>query len=50
VKSHRSTQPDRGATITIDRFGASAPAKENFKQFGFTIENIVDHARQLVHK
>ncbi len=41
---------DHGATITIDRFGASAPAKENFKHFGFTVDNIVDHARELLQK
>jgi len=41
---------DHGAMITLDRFGASAPAKENFKHFGFTVDNVVDHARQLVHK
>lgn len=39
---------DQGVTITLDRFGASAPAKENFKHFGFTVENIVDRARKLV--
>ena len=41
---------DHGTTITIDHFGASAPAKENFKHFGFTADNIVDHARKLVQK
>jgi len=41
---------DHGATITLDRFGASAPAKENFKHFGFTVDNVVDHARKLVRK
>ena len=41
---------DRGDTITIDRFGASAPAKELFKHYGFTVENIVDHARALVQR
>jgi len=41
---------DHGVTITIDRFGASAPAKENFKHFGFTVDNVVDHARKLVGK
>jgi transketolase len=39
-----------GAVIGIDRFGASAPAKENFKRFGFTVENVVDHARALLGK
>ncbi|MDD2319944.1 MAG: transketolase [Geobacteraceae bacterium] len=39
---------DRGAIIALDRFGASAPAGELFKQFGFTVENIVTTARKLV--
>lgn len=39
---------DRGALITIDHFGASAPYKEIFKQFGFTTENIVKKARELL--
>ncbi len=41
---------DRGDTITIDRFGASAPAKEVFQHYGFTVENVVDHTRRLVRK
>jgi transketolase len=39
---------DHGRTITIDTFGASAPAKEIFQHHGFTVANIVEHARQLV--
>jgi transketolase len=31
-----------GAYITIDRFGASAPAGKLFEIFGFTVENVVD--------
>jgi transketolase len=41
---------DHGGTITINEFGASAPAKELFKHYGFTVENIVDHARALVRR
>jgi transketolase len=41
---------DHGGTITINKFGASAPAKELFQHYGFTVENIVDHAGRLVHK
>jgi len=37
-----------GATITIDRFGASAPADVLFKELGFTVEHIVERARALV--
>jgi transketolase len=39
---------DRGGIIALDRFGASAPAGELFKQFGFTVENVVTTARKLV--
>ena len=39
---------DRGNTITIDHFGASAPYKEIFKHFGFTRENIVEKAKGLL--
>ena len=37
-----------GDVLGIDRFGVSAPAKENFKRFGFTVENVVERARKLV--
>ena len=30
-----------GAVVGIDRFGESAPAGELFKEFGFTVENVV---------
>jgi transketolase len=30
-----------GAVVGIDRFGESAPAPELFKEFGFTVENVV---------
>ena len=37
-----------GAVIGLDHFGASAPAKELFKQFGFTVENVVATAKQVL--
>ena len=30
-----------GAVVGIDRFGESAPAAALFKEFGFTVENVV---------
>lgn len=39
-----------GITIGIDRFGASAPAAELMKNFGFTSENICAAALRLVAK
>ncbi len=41
---------EAGAVIGIDRFGASAPAKENFKRFGFTVENVVAQTLALLGK
>jgi transketolase len=37
-----------GAYVTIDRFGASAPAGKLFEMFGFTVGNVVDTARGLL--
>ncbi len=39
---------DKGATITIDHFGASAPAKVIFEKFGFTVDNVVSKALQVL--
>ena len=39
---------DHGHVIGIDRFGASAPAKEVFKNLGFTVDNIVEKASKLL--
>jgi transketolase len=39
---------DHGAIIAIDRFGASAPYKKLYEQFGLTVENIVSTARELL--
>jgi transketolase len=41
---------DEGAVIGIERFGASAPAEEIFKRYGFTVDNIVRQAKTLVSK
>jgi transketolase len=41
---------DHGTVIGIDTFGVSAPYKELFKQYGFTVENIVTQAKKLVLK
>ena len=39
-----------GETVCIDRFGASAPAEDLFKKFGFTVENISKRAKELLGK
>ncbi len=37
-----------GKTVCIDRFGASAPADVLFKEFGFTVENVVKAVKEVV--
>jgi transketolase len=38
---------DRGGVVGIDRFGHSAPAKDLFEHFGFTVPAVVAAARRL---
>ncbi len=40
----------KGDVVTIDSFGASAPADKLFKHFGFTAENIVAKAKAVIAK
>lgn len=37
-----------GDTVTLNHFGASAPGKIVFQQFGFTVDNIVEKAKRLI--
>jgi len=37
-----------GAVIAIDRFGASAPGKVVFEKLGFTLENVIQKAKELL--
>ncbi|HEY5478363.1 MAG TPA: transketolase [Gaiellaceae bacterium] len=39
---------DRGASVAIDHFGASAPGDELMKRFGFTAENVAAQAQALL--
>jgi transketolase len=39
---------DRGHTLSVDRFGASAPASVLMTQYGFTEANVVAEARKLL--
>jgi transketolase len=39
---------DQGATISIERFGASAPYKTIFECFGITVENILLKVREIL--
>ncbi|HIE64672.1 MAG: transketolase [Nitrospira sp.] len=40
----------RGGVIGIDHFGASAPIATLMKEFGFSVENVVDRAHALLGK
>ena len=40
----------KGAVIGVDRFGESAPAKDVFKYFGFTVDNVVATVKQVIAK
>ncbi len=37
-----------GATVCIDHFGASAPAKILFEEFGFTAQNVAEKAKSIL--
>ncbi len=37
----------QGKTIGLDRFGESAPAGDLFKEFGFTVERVIEVVRSL---
>jgi transketolase len=39
---------DAGDTLTVDKFGASAPAEDVFRDYGFTVENVVRKAKSLL--
>ena len=37
----------KGKYITMDSYGASAPADELFKRYGFTVDNVVKMINKL---
>ncbi|MDD4312560.1 MAG: hypothetical protein PHW41_08770, partial [Eubacteriales bacterium] len=39
-----------GTTVCLDHFGASAPAGILFKEFGFTVENVVASAKASIER
>ena len=39
---------ETGAILSVDRFGTSAPGKEVFKEYGFTVENIENIVSELI--
>ena len=41
---------DNGDVLGLDRFGASAPGKTAFKELGFSAENVIKKAKELLKK
>ncbi len=41
---------DMGESISVERFGASAPYKIIFEHFGLTVDNVVLHAQQMLER
>ena len=41
---------DQGAVIGMTSFGASAPAKDLFQKFGFTVDHVMEVARKVLGK
>jgi transketolase len=41
---------DEGASVSLDHFGASAPGATVMAELGFTVDNVVEHARSLVQR
>ncbi len=39
---------DKGDTLCVDKFGTSAPAEDVFRDYGFTVENLVRLAKSLL--
>lgn len=39
---------DAGDTLTVDKFGTSAPAEDVFRDYGFTLDNVIKKAKKLV--
>jgi transketolase len=37
-----------GDTLSVDKFGASAPAEDVFRDYGFTVENVIKKAKKLL--
>jgi transketolase len=40
----------QGDVICLDRFGGSAPGEVAMRELGFTVENVLQHARELLNR
>jgi len=41
---------EAGDILAVDHYGASAPSSRIFKEYGFTVENVVEKAKKLLGK
>ncbi|MBI5568671.1 MAG: transketolase [Desulfomonile tiedjei] len=41
---------DRGDSVSVDRFGASAPGPEVMRQYGFSVDNVTARAMALIRR
>lgn len=41
---------ERGESISVERFGASAPYKTIFEHYGFTVDHVIQRAQDLIHR
>jgi transketolase len=41
---------DSGVAVSLEHFGASASATTLFKEFGFTVDNIIAAAKESIRK
>jgi len=39
-----------GDMISVERYGASAPGARNFKEYGFNVDNVMQHVRDLLQE
>ncbi|WP_367575992.1 transketolase-like TK C-terminal-containing protein [Maribellus mangrovi] len=39
---------DTGTAVSVERFGSSAPYQDNFKNYGFTVENVIEHVKETI--
>ena len=41
---------DNGTVVSVERFGSSAPYQDNFKHYGFTVDNVVEHVQKSIEQ
>jgi len=41
---------EEGDLIALDQYAGSAPGEVLFEKFGFTVENVLNHAHQLLKR